>query len=208
MKTPRLPEEEIRSILKANGIPEDEVAMLAIRGYFLDSMGAPKENDRRIYDDAIFVVWPDGVARYQANTDPNGYRKGSGTGASKGMAMLKTGIHIFGKGLHKGALAFRQCEPFTVIRDGNPPYEDTGFHAINLHSGGHSSTSSLGCQTLPASTWQEFRSLVYGLLDRYGNPFRKNDWGESVRSFNYVLLDETERRKGNVIASRRYLDTQ
>jgi lysozyme len=206
MKRPRLPETTVRQILTANGVDQGKVCVLAIRGYYLDSMGAPGENDRRIYDDAHFICWPDGMASYVANTDPNGYRKGHGTGRSKGMAMLKSGIHIYGTGLHKGQLAFRQCERFTVTRDGSPAYDHLGWHAINWHKGGHTSTSSLGCQTNPSTLFTgEIRPLVYRLLDRYKNPKRKNDRGESVRSLPYILLEETNRRAGDVIVSRRFL---
>ena len=205
MKTPQLPEKDIRAIVAANGVPANEVSVVAIRGYYLDSMGKPGNNDRQIYDDAMFIVTPSDILRFRANTDPNGYRKGHGTGSKKGMAMLKTGIHLYGTGKHKGRLAFRQCESFTVIRDGNPPYEDTGMHAINLHSGGYNSTSSLGCQTIPKSTWPDFQPRLYALLERYDNPLRKNDWGAIVPSFNYILIDEIERRKGNLVTSHRYL---
>lgn len=205
MRTPQLSASELREIVAVNGADSSKVNLIAIRGYYLNSMGVPGRNDRRIYDDAIFIVHPNGVERFQANTDPNGYREGYGTGSKKGMAMLKTGIHRFGKGLHKGRKAFRQCERFTVIRDGNPPYEDCGYHAINLHSGGYRSTSSLGCQTIPKKTWPRFKSTLYSLLDEYKNPIRKNDWGQRVRSFDYILIDETERLKGNLVASKRYL---
>ena len=153
----------------------------------------------------MFIVTPDGIMAYQANTDPNGYRKGYGKGKHKGMAMLKEGIHLYGTGLHKGRLAFIQTENFTVIRDGNPPYEDCGQHYIHLHDGGYTSTSSLGCQTIPKGTWGEFRPLLYSLLDRFKNPFRKNARGERVRSFPYVLISETSRRAGNLVVSQRYL---
>lgn len=202
MRTPRLNEDELREIIAVNGVDSTVVSLVAIRGYYLDSMGQPGQNDRRLYDDAIFIVHPDGVERYQANTDPNGWR--NKTSRRKGMAMLKTGIHIFGKGLHKGAQAFRQCEPFTVHRDGDSKL-DCGFHAINLHTGGYNSTSSLGCQTIPKSTWRRFKTSLYSLLDEYDNPMRLNDWGQRVRSFDYILLDETERRKGNLITSQRYI---
>jgi lysozyme len=205
MKTPQMDESEIRDILTSNGVDQAKVSIVAIRGYYLDSMGKRGANDRSIYDDAMFVVHPNGIERFQANTDPTGYRKGRGKGSAKGMAMLKTGIQIFGKGRHKGVQAFRQCEPFTVIRDGSPDYEDSGWHAIDLHSGGYSSTSSLGCQTIPKATWSRFKNTLYSLLDEYKNPIRKNDRGEKVRSFNYVLLDEVERRKGSLIVSNRYL---
>jgi len=202
MKTPQMDESKIREILTVNGVDQSKVAVVAVRGYYLDSMGKRGKNDRRIYDDAMFIVHPNGIERFQANTDPNGWR--NKTSRRKGMAMLKTGIHRFGKGPHKGRQAFRQCEPFTVHRDGDSKLH-TGYHAINLHSGGYSSTSSLGCQTLPKSTWMRFKRTLYDLLDEYKNPVRKNDWKQKVRSFDYVLIDETARRKGDLVVSERYL---
>lgn len=202
-RTPAISLQEVTAILTKNGCNMNEVNILAIRGYYLDSEGVVGKNDRRIYDDAMCVLHPvRGVLSYQANTDPNGYRKGWGTGAHKGMACLKTGVWRFGTGRHRGRLAFRQCCPFTVTRDGNPDYDETGYHAINLHDGGIATTSSAGCQTLPAATWPEFRPLVYTWLDDARNGKLKNDWGELVRSFDYVLIDETERRKGNVVVPR------
>lgn len=202
---PAISQAEVIKILTANGVDLTKVSVLAIRGYYLDSMGKPGVNDRQIYDDAMIVFSPRGIMAYQANTDPNGYRKGKGTGAGKGMASLVPGIHIFGIGPHKGKPAFRQCEVFTVLRDGDPPYRDTGWHAIDLHSGGVVSTSSLGCQTIPAAMWAQFKALLYGLLDEFDNPEAKNDLGQLVRSFPYVLLEETARRVGNLVVSRRFL---
>jgi len=191
---------EVRRILDANGCNQDHVQVLAIRG-------ADGSNDRRVYDDYVYVWSPDGVVGFKHNTDPNGYRNGHGKGDQKGMAMLAPGIHIFGTGLHRGKLAFRQCEVFTVIRDGKPPYRDTGWHAIDWHSGSMRSTSSLGCQTNPPDAWSVVRPLVYKLLEKFNNPKRQNDRGEIVRSFNYVLLPFDELNKGNIIVSRRYLDS-
>jgi len=205
MKTPRIPDYHVELVLAANGIPLDKVAVLAIRGYYLDTMGEPGENDRGIYDDAMAIWSPRGVLTFQANTDPSGYRKGRGTGDGKGMACLVPGIHRFGTGLHRGHPAFRQVEPFTVIRDGSPPYRDTGWFAIDLHSGGHGSTSSAGCQTVPASTWPGFQPLLYSLLREFDNPLQKNDRGELVHSFDYCLIEEEQRRATDLIVSRRYL---
>lgn len=211
MKEPQLPLARINEILDANLVSRETwpVVALAIRGYYLDSMGVPGKNDRMRYDDAHFVVWPDGLARFVGNTDPNGFRAGKGTGAGKGMAMLKPGIHFYGTGHHKGQRAFRQAEPFTVIRDGNPPYDDRGWHAINWHSGGgdensYGKTSSLGCQTNPPLQFAVLRPLIYRLLEAYSSPRGKTDWEEGVRIFPYVLIEEEEIRKGNLVVSRRF----
>jgi lysozyme len=196
MKTPQLPEKDIRAILEANGVDQSKVAVVAIRGYYLDSIGKKGENERGHYDDSHFIVWPDGIARFVGNTDPNGYRAG--------IATLCPGVWTYGTGMHKGKIAaFRGCEPFTVLRDGNPPRRDTGMFAINWHPGGGDENSvgttwSAGCQTNPPEAWRVLKPLLYSLLETCDNPRRKNDWGETVRSFKYVLIEETERRKGNL----------
>jgi lysozyme len=176
--------------------PDNHLVVVAIRGFKLNSMGAKDVNDRMIYDDAHFIVTPRGMQAYEGNTDPNGFRKGSGFGSGKGMAMLKTGVWFFGKGPHKGSPAFRQCCPFTVTRDGNPPYDHTGFHAINWHSGSNNSTSSLGCQTNKPQNFPTIRDYIYSELETFNNPFLFNDWSQKVRAFPYILIDETKRRQG------------
>jgi lysozyme len=214
MKIPQLSVSEINKIIEANKIPKDlyPVVLVAIRGYYLDSVGAVGKNDRRVFDDAHFLVWPDGVGRFLANTDPNGYREGQGTSESKkGIATLQTGVWIYGTGLHKGRKAFRQCEPVTVWRDGigGKPYKDTGHFAIDIHDahGDEDSigaTDSLGCQTQPREVFLIFQPFFYNLLNQYKNKISSNDRDEPVRSFPYVLIEETERRKGNLVVSERF----
>ena len=214
MKTPQLSIPLIHAIIKANNVPRHDypVVLVGIRGYFLDSVGVVGKNDRQRFDDAHFLVWPDGVARFLANTDPNGYRGGKGTSdAKKGMATLASGVWIYGTGLHKGRKGFRQCEPVTVYRDSldGKPYADTGMHAINIHDAHGTedsigATDSLGCQTQPRDRFKVFQPLAYNLLDQYGNKKTLNDRSELVRSLPYILIEETERRKGNLIISRRF----
>lgn len=209
MRVPQLPAEDIYAVLDANKVNRKYVCLLAIRGYWLDSIGEKGKNDRRRYDDALLVCLPDGrIFRCVWNTDANGYRKGKGTGAGKGMAMLQPGVWLYGTGLHKGREAFRQCGPVTVLRDGNPDYEDTGWFAIDLHDGGGDeddvgTTWSEGCQTAPPRTWKQLKPFLYQMLDTFLNPRRKNDRGEYVRSFEYCLIDETERRAGNLVVPNR-----
>jgi hypothetical protein len=182
--------------LISNGFdPNKHVIAVAIRGFDLEE-GEKGKNDRRIWDDKHFIVTPKEIKEFDGNTDPNGYRKGHGTGSNKGMACLKKGVWFFGRGTHKGTPAFRQCVPFTVIRDGNPPYEDTGYHAINWHSGSQSSTSSLGCQTNKPNDFVVLRDFIYKKMEEFDNPKMKNDWGQTVRAIPYILIEEVDRRKG------------
>jgi len=166
----RPPQAKFDTILKAVdqfNIME-KVFVVAVRGYYRDTMGKPGVNDRGLYDDAIFLCGPDFFAGYNANVDPGGYRKGQGFGSKKGMARLKPGIyrsHILG--LHRGEYKalVQRAAPVTVIRDGvNGEYEHTGYHGINIHRGGVSSVSSIGCLTIPPKQWKDFISSAERLM--------------------------------------------
>lgn len=182
--------------------PNKHLIVVAIRGFKL-GLGAPDKNDRGIYDDCHFVYTPKGIVSFAGNTDPSSYRKGSGTGSGKGMAVVNTGVWAFGRGTHNGRLAFRQTVPFTVTRDGNPPYEDTGYFGINWHNGNSTTTSSAGCQTNTPSVYDTLRPFIYNELEALSNPKMNTDWGKDestkVGAFPYILIDESERRKGNLV---------
>lgn len=164
MQRPQLPAARVRAILQQVGVTEP-VAILAVRGYFLNTMGAKRKNDRGIYDDAIFLVTPQGVYAFNANTDPSVQRKG--------IATLKPGVYPYKKGNHGisrpggGYPALRPATPreeLPVTRDGedNPR---PGV-AINIHCGGEGNTSSEGCQTLPPSQWPELIKKTYAAMDK------------------------------------------
>jgi lysozyme len=152
--------------LLAKARVEDAVALVGIRGYYRDTMGVAGENDRGIYDDAIFLVSQNAYAAFNANTDPSVKRKG--------IAVLKTGVHRYRKGKHGlskpggGYPALRPANPdeeLPVTRDGEG---DSMGVAINIHRGSYSTTSSLGCQTIHPSQWESFIALVYCEMDRAG----------------------------------------
>lgn len=183
---PQMKKDQVEKILKAKGIDRDKfpVCVLAVRGYYLDSMGKKGVNDRGIYDDAVFIDSPTLFQSVNWNTDPSRYRKGRGKGAGKGMASLKLGTWLYQIGPHKGkSPACRQAEAVTVIRDGiDGDYEDTGWFGINHHWGGRG-TSSAGCQTAPPNQWPSYIQPLVAELKRYGQ-----------KVFKYVLIDEAERR--------------
>lgn len=186
---PRLSSTELRERIASYAIDRSKypVVVVGIRGYYKNSMGAPGVNDRGIYDDALFIESAQVMIAFNANTDPSGYRPGSGTGTNKGMASLNPGawfVHRFDK--HRGQyLALCQrAGPVTVTRDGNPPYEDTGMFGINIHRGSYNSTSSEGCQTIHPSQWDSFIATAQDQVRRY---FPQN-W--RTRTVPYVLLNE------------------
>lgn len=153
-------------------LEKHKVIVVGIRGYYKNTMGVINQNDRAIYDDAIFIYSKDAMIAYNANTDPSFYRKGIGTGTRKGMASLKGNAIYYAHrlGMHKGnylALVQRAGE-VTVIRDGiNGDYEDKGYFGINIHEGGLLTTSSEGCQTIPRGQYQGFITNVKEMLQRY-----------------------------------------
>jgi lysozyme len=172
---PQQKREISEKMIRSAGVT-DQVVLLGIRGYYLDSMGEKGKNDRGIYDDAIFVVSPSTYSTFNANTDPSIFRAG--------IAVLKTGVHRFKKGNHGisrpdgGYPALRPAnreESLPVTRDGSG---DSMGIAINLHRGSYNSTSSAGCQTIYPAQWDSFINLVYGEMNRY-----------SQKTIPYVLTE-------------------
>lgn len=174
-RRPAWPREKVASILFDGGV-RDAVALLAVRGYYRDTMGQPGVNDRGLYDDAIFVQSPNGCMAFNANTDPSRHRPG--------IASLIPGLHLYRKGRHgisrgPGYPALRPATPdetLPVRRDGSA--EITRAVAINIHRGGTTTTSSLGCQTIPPTQWAAFLALTYSEMDRH-----------SQRTIPYLLIE-------------------
>lgn len=172
---PRMSAAELHALMPAIDRAKWPVVVVGIRGYFKKSMGAPDRNDRGLYDDAIFIDAPDVTYAFNGNTDAAIVRKGKGFGAGKGMAMLKpgtyyahlVGVHKAGKpGGHEALV--QRAGPVTVVRDGDPPYDESGHFGINIHRGGINRTNSEGCQTIPPAQWEAFIATIKDQLKRHG----------------------------------------
>jgi lysozyme len=190
---PRLSSTALRKLIESFQIDRTKfpVVVIGIRGYYLNTLGKAGANDRGIYDDALFIDTPQATVSFNANTDPTSFRKGKGKGSTKGMAILKPGLWMVHKfGLHKGKyLALVQrLGHVTVIRDGDPDYEDTGDFGINIHKGGLNSTGSEGCQTIHPAQWDSFITLVKDQVVRYHG----TQWNKVI--IPYVLIEN----KGNI----------
>jgi hypothetical protein len=138
--------------------------LVGVRGYYLDSMGKAKANDRGIYDDGIFLCTPDGFMTYNANADPSIYRKRVAV-LKAGAWTYKLGIHGLSKPKSQQYRALVQADEVTVVRD--QVGDDTGYFGINIHRGGYNSTSSLGCQTIYPEQWAGFIASVESAMKRY-----------------------------------------
>lgn len=159
---PQKSKQDVAAICETNGVDWKSGAVVGVRGYFQDSMGKAGENDRGLYDDAIFIISENEFRAFNGNTDPSRYRKGYGKSeATKGMAELDCGVWEYRLGKHKQQyMALIQAAEVTVTRDGRPDYKDTGWFGINIHRGGEYGTSSLGCQTIHPVQWDEFIDLA------------------------------------------------
>lgn len=187
---PRLSAARVDALLAERGVTQT-FALLAVRAYRRDTMGVPGRNDVGIYDDAIFLRHTGGVTNFNANCDPS--KIGWNPGIGKPFALLQPGVWPFILGLHKGQYAalrqpyeeqamnigLRAAYPlgdprtyghFTVQRDDGRGhrYDDTGYHAINIHRGSEYGTSSWGCQTLPPREWPHFIALCQAQFPKTG----------------------------------------
>lgn len=181
MNRPKIKQPEVERLIEEryHGDILETVKVVAIRGYYRDTMGKPGENDRGIYDDAIILIGPNYYQTFNANTDPSKYKKG--------VAKLIPDLHYFKKGKHGiskpggGYPAFRpdtKDEGLDVTRDGS-----VGIFrgiAINIHKGGYNTTSSDGCQTIHPDQWLEFQQTAYKLMTQ-----------EGIRSLPYLLIEQT-----------------
>lgn len=149
---------------------------LAIRGYYLNSMGEKEKNDRGIYDDAFALCGPAYLKTFNANTDPRKAGFGIGT-LMPGLHEFKQGFHGYGK--PSGHNAFRTAnlkQILPVLRDGQTGIKD-GI-TVNLHMGGEYSTNSIACQTVVKSQWKEFKDDAYKLTDK------------TEKILKYLLVDQ------------------
>lgn len=164
--------------------------LVGIRGFF--SKG---NNQRGIFDDAIFYLENGFNAGFNGNTDPSKI--------APGLAVLQPGTYEYIQGLHgvhhidfaikddrdayewllanKGKdhpnpkyrltyWALRQHSNVTVKRDGDPvAVTDTPGNRfwIDIHHGGVTGTSSEGCQTIALEQWSDFRQQVYAAMDTH-----------------------------------------
>lgn len=143
----------------------DAVRVLMVRGYYADTMGEVGRNDRAVYDDALFVVTPDGVQPFNANSDPSVWRDRVATIKAGQAIRYRPGLHGYSRKAGPYP-AFRQDAPCVVERDGHG--DDTGLFHVNLHRGGAGGTSSLGCLTVPPHQWGELHTLLTGVLNLHG----------------------------------------
>lgn len=141
------------------------VAILGVRGYYLNTMGEPGKNDRRMYDDAIFIVTPERVIPFNANVDPGAFRKHIAK-LNAGEWRYKLGIHGNSKPKILRYEALVQARSVTVTRDQEGP--DSGYFGINIHRGGVLKVSSIGCQTIAPLQWPEFIHTVKSEMAKHG----------------------------------------
>lgn len=161
--TPQQSLEKTKEIISKAGVT-DLVCIVGIRGYYKQTMGDPTKNDRKIYDDALFIVAPECFMSFNANVDPGYFRKKIAS-LKTGVWKYKLGIHGLSKPKKLQYEALVQAAKVTVMRD--EVGEDTGMFGINIHRGGNNSVSSLGCQTIVPAQWDSFIATVKSQLKKH-----------------------------------------
>lgn len=190
---PQLPSIDVRKIAEHIGIRVDqagEVAVLAIRGYYRDSMGARGKNDRGIYDDAAWIILHDRCVPFNFNTDPTGYAEGRATLMDR-ISLVIPGKHHIASPPPKGRPGFRQFGRVHVQRDDRKGL-DVGDFGINIHDGGEGNTSSEGCLTVPKSQWKEFLDTICAALKVTPEQMMKQPAGIPGKQFARGLITREE----------------
>jgi lysozyme len=164
--------------------PLPVVYVLAVRAYRKRTMGDPGRNDVGIFDDAFFLVTPDGMLAENANTDPS--RLGWNPGVGKPYGILQPGVWWFYPGPHKGLKGcFRQADDAAVAKKLGIPHEgkfkvmrmwgwddprnylEWGHQQVNIHPATVSSTSSWLCLTLPWDRAKAWLAAATGALKKH-----------------------------------------
>jgi lysozyme len=169
---PQQPRNVTESLLKDL---ESPVTLVGIRGYYSETF-APGGNNINVYDDAMFLISKYGYYPFNANTDPS-IRRPRVARLKAGVWQYKLGIHNLNKAKSRQYPALVQAAPVTISRQGSD--EETGWFGINIHKGSNTTTSSLGCQTIPPPQWSGFFELVRMEMKRAG-----------VKQIPYVLIDK------------------
>lgn len=151
---PRQTKKQTEDLIKNIDAP---VVIVGVRGYYKKMGPDAGENDINIYDDALFVWSTNGHMSFNANTDPS-VRRPRVAKLKVGVWHYRLGTHNITKAKSRQYPALVQAAPVTVLRQGGG--EDTGWFGINIHRGGRTTTSSLGCVTLPVSQWDGFYNLI------------------------------------------------
>ena len=147
------------------------VALVGYRAY------KEQMNKRGVFDDAIFLITPEGVYSFNANCDPSYYKPGIAS-LDLGVYKYKLGTHGLSKPKWRQYEALVQASTVNITRDGGK--KERGFFGINIHKGGlFGSTSSLGCQTIQRDQWDEFISLVKSNLKKHG-----------MTEIHYILVEQ------------------
>lgn len=165
--------------------------MVGIRGYYLNTMGEKGKNDRKIYDDAFFLLSKTDFAAFNANVDPSGQKLS--------LASLKPGIWpVYKFDKHRGTTTqaydaiCQRAGDVVVVRDGDektPVVEEKGSFGINIHAGGNFSTSSLGCTTITPSQWKAFYAKAVEIAEAvHGKDFK-------TKTYTYLLLENKPAKK-------------
>ena len=163
---PQFKKEDAVKILEKYNLPQNQVYLIAFRGYYSRTF-PPVGNNIGVYDDALIMISPDYYNTYNFNVDPSSEKTGRANVVSNQIIEFEIGIHNRSKAKSRQYKALIQDEAtFKIYRyNQGTKYEDS--IGINLHKGGYNTTSSLGCLTVYPDQWDSFIKDVEQQMNRY-----------------------------------------
>lgn len=154
---------------------EFKQALLAkVRGYVMDSVGVPHQNDIGEWDDASFA-WSDAsdhstCLRVRSNADPT--RQGTYSDGRGVATVVAPQLYFVREGPHRDRRGLRQNSPILIDRHGADHVRGKGLEFrqaagdwpyTNEHEDKGAGTGSAGCGTYPGGEWDRLYGLLRGV---------------------------------------------
>jgi len=162
---PQYKREDAETILKIYKKPLDRCYLIAFRGYYSQTF-QPRGNNIGVYDDALVVISPDTFTTFNFNVDPSSQATGRAN-LCAGIWQFEIGIHNRSKAKSKQYTALIQDEAQFLIKRFNQGTKLESYRGINLHRGGNTTTSSLGCLTVPPIQWDSAINLIIAQMNKH-----------------------------------------
>lgn len=197
---PKRDKAALEAVLEHYRIPRAYATLVFVRGHYLDTMGVTGENDKNIYDDSCFLISPNVIESWNANTDPSFVVKNG-----KPLAVLNPGHYIFYPSFHKistprrykALRTYPEGASLNCTRNGVP----STCSAINIHRGGVRVQSldrvhSEGCLTIPETQYADWQTRVWRELELCEQPTGSKTINGKESKLIPVVLIENKLVKG------------
>lgn len=154
---PQATRNEVIAFCPRGSIKPGGMYIVLRRGHFLNTMGKVGQNDRRLYDDGVWLITDNVFMGVNANVDP------AGSDHKDGAPTIQPGVYPSYRIDFHGGKYLAVCQrvaPVKVLRDKTGAKIHEGMFGINIHCGGVRTVGSEGCTTIPPHQWDDFIMAV------------------------------------------------